>query len=254
MFAKKKYGQNFLINENIINDIVQLLDNIKKNDLIIEIGPGKGALTKYLIHKPCNIKCIEIDEDMHRYLDKYESEKCNIIYGDILQVDLKKLIFNYDNIYVIGNLPYYITTPIIDYLIKNINAKKMIFMVQKEVANRFTAEANTKDYGYFTLYLKYYYDVYNEIFVSKNNFNPIPKVDSEVISLNIRKNRPNIDEDKYFKLLKDAFLHKRKTLKNNLINYDFNKIKNILIKYKLNENARAEQLSEEVFMVISKII
>ena len=80
MLAKKKYGQNFLINEKIIKDIVNLLDNVKENDLIIEIGPGKGALTKYLINMPCKIKCIEIDEDMHKYLDRYESEKCSIIY------------------------------------------------------------------------------------------------------------------------------------------------------------------------------
>lgn len=254
MLAKKKYGQNFLINEKIIQDIVQLIDNVQNNDLIIEIGPGKGALTKYLINKPCNIKCIEIDKDMHKYLDKYQSENCNIIYNDILQVDLKNLICNYDNIYVIGNLPYYITTPIIDYLIKNINAKKMVFMVQKEVADRLTAKPNTKNYGYYTLYLNYYYNVYNEIFVCRNNFNPIPKVDSEVISLNVRENIPIVDKEKYFKLLKDAFSHKRKTLKNNLINYDFNKIQNILNKYKLDENVRAEQISEEVFIEISKII
>ena len=88
MLAKKKYGQNFLINEKIIKDIVNLLDNVKENDLIIEIGPGKGAITKYLIKMPCKIKCIEIDEDMHKYLDKYESDKCSIIYKDILQVNI----------------------------------------------------------------------------------------------------------------------------------------------------------------------
>lgn len=254
MLAKKKYGQNFLINEKIIKDIVNLLDNVKENDLIIEIGPGKGALTKYLINVPCKIKCIEIDEDMHKYLDKYESDKCSIIYKDILQVNLKELANNFNNICIIGNLPYYITTPIIDNLIKNLNAKKMIFMVQKEVADRFAACPNTKDYGYYTLYLNYYYNVKKEIYVSKNNFNPIPKVDSEVISLNIRENRPNINEKKYFTLLKDAFSHKRKTLKNNLVNYNFKIIKDILIKYNLNENVRAEQISEDVFIEISKII
>ena len=254
MLAKKKYGQNFLINEKIIKDIVNLLDNVKENDLIIEIGPGKGALTKYLINMPCKINCIEIDEDMHKYLDKYESDKCSIIYKDILQVNLKEITNNFNNIYIIGNLPYYITTPIIDNLIKNLNAKKMIFMVQKEVAERFTAWPNTKDYGYYTLYLNYYYNVKKEIYVSKNNFNPIPKVDSEIISLNIRENRPIIDEKKYFSLLKDAFSHKRKTLKNNLVNYNFNIIKDILIKHNLDENVRAEQISEDVFIEISKII
>lgn len=254
MLAKKKYGQNFLINEKIIKDIVNLLDNVKENDLIIEIGPGKGALTKYIINLPSKIKCIEIDEDMHKYLDKYESDKCSIIYKDILQVNFKEITNNFNNIYIIGNLPYYITTPIIDNLIKNLNAKKMIFMVQKEVAERFTACPNTKEYGYYTLYLNYYYNVKKEIYVSKNNFNPMPKVDSEVISLNIRENRPIIDEKKYFSLLKDAFSHKRKTLKNNLVNYNFNIIKDILIKHNLDENVRAEQISEDVFIEISKII
>lgn len=254
MLAKKRYGQNFLINEKIIKDIVNLLDNVKENDLIIEIGPGKGALTKYIINLPSKIKCIEIDEDMHKYLDKYESDKCSIIYKDILQVNFKEITNNFNNIYIIGNLPYYITTPIIDNLIKNLNAKKMIFMVQKEVAERFTACPNTKDYGYYTLYLNYYYNVKKEIYVSKNNFNPMPKVDSEVISLNIRENRPIIDEKKFFTLLKDAFSHKRKTLKNNLVNYNFNIIKDILIKHNLDENVRAEQISEDVFIEISKII
>ena len=181
MKAKKKYGQNFLKNEEIIKN---------ENDLIIEIGPGRGALTKYLIKKNCDLVCIEIDTDLKFYLDKYQSKKCKIIYEDILKVDFKEITKNYQNIYVVGNLPYYITSPIIEHLINNIKSKKMVFMVQKEVADRYSAKVNTKEYGYFTLFLNFYYEVNNEIFVSKNNFDPIPKVDSEVISLSLKDSNP----------------------------------------------------------------
>ena len=176
MKAKKNYGQNFLKNDEIIKNITDLV-NPNENDLIIETGPGRGALTKYLIKKNCDLVCIEIDTDLKFYLDKYQSKKCKIIYEDILKVDFKEITKNYQNIYVVGNLPYYITSPIIEHLINNIKSKKMVFMVQKEVADRYSAKVNTKEYGYFTLFLNFYYEVNNEIFVSKNNFDPIPKVD-----------------------------------------------------------------------------
>ena len=121
MKAKKKFGQNFLINDTIIYKIISLL-NANDNDLIIEIGPGKGALTKELNQLNSKLLCIEIDEDMKPYLSKY-----NVIYDDILKLDLNEIIskYNYDNLYIIGNLPYYITSPIIEKLIKsNLNIKK----------------------------------------------------------------------------------------------------------------------------------
>ena len=128
MKAKKKYGQNFLKNEEIIKNITDLV-NPNENDLIIEIGPGRGALTKYLIKKNCDLVCIEIDTDLKFYLDKYQSKKCKIIYEDILKVDFKEITKNYQNIYVVGNLPYYITSPIIEHLINNIKSKKMVFVI-----------------------------------------------------------------------------------------------------------------------------
>ena len=251
MKAKKKYGQNFLKNEEIIKNITDLV-NPNENDLIIEIVPGRGALTKYLIKKNCDLVCIEIDTDLKFYLDKYQSKKCKIIYEDILKVDFKEITKNYQNIYVVGNLPYYITSPIIEHLINNIKSKKMVFMVQKEVADRYSAKVNTKEYGYFTLFLNFYYEVNNEIFVSKNNFDPIPKVDSEVISLSLKDKVPDINPEKYFAFLKECFSHKRKTLKNNIISYDYEKIMNVLNKYGLTESVRAEQISEDIFIEIFK--
>lgn len=251
MKAKKYYGQNFLKNEEIIKNITDLVKPTE-NDLIIEIGPGRGALTKYLTQKTCDLVCIEIDTDLKVYLDKYQSKKCKIIYEDILNVDLKEITKAYQNVFVVGNLPYYITSPILEYLINNIKTQKMVFMVQKEVADRYSGKVNTKDYGYFTLFLNFYYEVNKEIFVSKNNFDPVPKVDSEVISLSLKDKVPDINQEKYFAFLKECFSHKRKTLKNNIVSYDFEKIMNVLNKYGLTESVRAEQIREDIFIEIFK--
>lgn len=252
MKAKKSLGQNFLKNDTIINEIVSLF-NVTENDLILEIGPGRGALTKKLIDLPSNLICIEIDKDMHMFLDQYESNKCHIIYEDILNIDLNKLLASYEfnNLYIVGNLPYYITSPIITKIIDSkINALEMAFMVQNEVADRFCSLPKHREYGYITLFINYHYNVSKEIFVSKENFNPIPKVDSAVIKLVKRNNNYTIDDEKYFQFLKDAFKFKRKTLKNNLQGYDFNRVLPILEENGLSVNARPEEISEEVFIKI----
>ena len=254
MKAKKRFGQNFLNNDTIINKIVSLF-NVIENDLIIEIGPGRGALTSKLIKLPSKLLCIEIDEDMHKYLDKYESDKCHINYADILQTNLKKILtgYQYQNLYVVGNLPYYITSPIMEYIIEsNINAQEMVFMVQKEVAKRYSASVGTKDYGYMTLFLNFYYDVTYEIDVTKDNFNPIPKVDSAVIKLTKKDKIYDLDIERYFKFLKTAFQFKRKTLKNNLSSYDFSLVKPILEKYSLPDTVRPEEINQDIFIEIFK--
>lgn len=252
MKAKKSLGQNFLIDQKIIEKIISFL-NAKEEDLIIEIGPGTGALTKYLKEKNCSIICYELDEDLKPYLNKLEDNKTKVIYNDILKSNIKDDIknINYNNLYIVGNLPYYITTPIIKYIIDSeIDVKEMIFMVQDEVADRFTALPKTSSYGSITLYLKYYYNVEKLFKVSKKCFDPVPKVESAVIKFTKRNDKPAIDKDKYFKLVNDSFKQKRKTLKNNLNNYDFDNIKQILFKYNLNDNVRAEEISEEIFMDI----
>ena len=256
MKAKKSLGQNFLIDNNIIKKIGASIP-AKKNDLIIEIGPGQGALTKELKMKNCQIICYEIDEDMRPILAPLENDLVKVHYIDILEAKIKKDIENieYNNLYVVGNLPYYITTKIIKKLInEDLNAEQMIFMVQEEVADRFTALPNTKDYGSITLYFKYFFNLEKLFRVSKHCFNPVPKVESAIIAFRKRVDILDVDKDKYFKLITDSFKMKRKTLKNNLSNYDFSKILPILNKYGLTERVRAEEIPEEVFAEISKVI
>ena len=256
MKAKKSLGQNFLIDNNIKKKIGASIP-AKKNDLIIEIGPGQGALTKELKMKNCQIICYEIDEDMRPILAPLENDLVKVNYIDILEAKIKKDIENieYNNLYVVGNLPYYITTKIIKKLInEDLNAEQMIFMVQEEVADRFTALPNTKDYGSITLYFKYFFNLEKLFRVSKHCFNPVPKVESAIIAFRKRVDILDVDKDKYFKLITDSFKMKRKTLKNNLSNYDFSKILPILNKYGLTERVRAEEIPEEVFAEISKVI
>ena len=253
---KKTLGQNFLKDDNIVNKIVNATE-YKKNNLVIEIGPGAGSLTKKLLPKVDKAILYEIDTRLERILNKELAEYDNytIIFDDFLNRNVNDDLSNYcfDNLYIVANLPYYITTPIISKIIEEkIPACEIVIMIQKEVADRYSAKVNTKEYGYFTLFLNFYYEVNNEIFVGKNNFDPIPKVDSEVISLYLKEEVPNINVEKYFSFLKECFSHKRKTLKNNIISYDYEKIMNVLNKYGLTESVRAEQISEDIFIEIFK--
>ena len=250
MKAKKKFGQNFLVDKQVLNNIGEVV-NATEEDLIIEIGPGMGALTKILKKKNSNLVCFEIDNDLIPILKSLEDNKTKIINEDILKVDFKKIIkgYTYNKLYIVGNLPYYITTPIIKHIIEsNIPVDEMIFMVQNEVADRFTSLPGNKEYGSITLYLKYYYNLEKLFVVHKTSFSPAPKVESAIIRLKKRNNLPSIDTDKYFKLINDAFKQKRKTLKNNLSNYDFNKIHEVLTKNNFPDNVRAEELSEDIFI------
>lgn len=256
MKAKKSLGQNFLIDNNIINKISDSI-TANKEDLIIEIGPGMGALTKVLKNKGTNIICYEIDTDMKPYLNKLTDDKLSVIYGDILNANIKEDIkdIKYNNLYIVGNLPYYITTSIIKFLINDdLPIHEMIFMVQEEVADRFTANYGTKDYGSITLFLKYHFNVEKLFKVSKKCFNPVPKVESAIIKFSERLNKLDIDKEKYFEIINESFKMKRKTLKNNLSKYDFEKVKEVLNKYNLSDTIRAEELSEEIFVEITKVL
>lgn len=257
MKAKKRYGQNFLIDNNIIKKITDEVSS-SSSDLIIEIGPGKGALTKELKKKDSYIIAYEIDTDLVRTLEKLENEKVKVIFKDILTTNIKEDInnINYSDLYIVGNLPYYITTPIIEHIIKqNLLFKKFTIMVQKEVADRFMAKPKSKDYGYITLVLKYFFDTFKVCDVSKYSFNPVPKVESAVISFIPKENKEKIDVDKYFDFLKIIFRQKRKTLKNNVSNiYNWDKIIKVLVKYNISESCRAEELEEQVILDIFKSI
>lgn len=251
---KKKFGQNFLQDNNIIRKIVETA-NIEKDSLIIEIGPGRGALTKYLVEK-AQVLAYEIDIELKDYLEKeFENSTVDFIFEDFLQRNVKEDIkkYKYNKLYVVANLPYYITTPIITKLIEEqIDLEKMVVMVQKEVGERFSATKGTKDYSSITVFLNYFFKIKKEFIVSKNAFIPKPNVDSIIISLNKKENKPKvINEDSFFKLVRDSFRQKRKTLKNNLKEYDFEKIYEILKKYNISESVRAEELPLEVFVEIS---
>ena len=255
---KKKFGQNFLRNNIIPKRIISAAD-IKKDSLVIEIGPGAGIMTKLLATNP-NVKQVlayEIDTSLEEILDinLMGLDNIDIIYDDFLNRDIKSDIkkYKYTNLYVVANLPYYITTPIITKLIEeDLNIEKLVIMIQKEVADRYSAKPNSKDYGSITVFLNYYFDIKKEFVVSRNCFNPRPNVDSMVISLNKKKHVYNVkNTDTFFQLVKDSFKFKRKNLRNNLKGYDLDKISNILAKHSLDLTTRAEDLPIEVFVDIS---
>jgi len=247
---KKKFGQNFLIDKDKTQRIVDLI-NANEDDLIIEIGPGAGALTKRLVKKKAKLICYEIDEDTKEYLLPLENDKTKIVYKDFLTANVKEDIkdIEYKNLYIVGNLPYYITTPIIEKIIKEeVNVKKMVFMVQKEVGERFASKPNTREYGSITVFLNYYFNIKQEFIVGRKCFNPSPNVDSVVISLNQKAERKQVDMKKFDRLVRDSFQFKRKNLRNNLKNYDLEKINEILSDYKLDITHRAEELDYTIFV------
>lgn len=250
---KKSLGQNYLKDEKVLKDIANAIET-KEEDLIIEIGPGQGALTKYLVEKPGHVICYEIDDRVYPYLKKYESDKCRIVMQDFMTIDFFADIkdYNYDNLYFIANLPYYITTPIIEKILSFKKAKAMVFMVQKEVANRLAAKPKSKEYGSLTVYLNYYYDIIKLFEVNRNLFDPVPNVDSAVVLFQEHeKNFEVKNEELLFALIKDSFKMKRKNIRNNLRGYNLEVIEKVLIKYNLDLNARAEELSLDIFIDIA---
>lgn len=256
--AKKKFGQNFLIDKSVLIKIIDNLD-IKKDDLIIEIGPGKGALTKYLKLFKTNIICYEIDKDLDRYLDSFKDDKTKILYKDFLDADIKSDIENikYNSLFIVANLPYYITTPIIEKIIKSgIDVKESIFMVQDEVADRLCASPGSRSYGYISVILDYYYERKKLFKVLRNSFDPIPNVDSAIIKLEKRKENIYVKDIKYFEnFVKNAFLMKRKNLKNNLKKYDLKTIEKVLNDYSLSLDDRAEKVPIKAFVdIVNELI
>ena len=253
---KKKFGQNFIVDENIINSIINK-SNIDKNTLVIEIGPGAGSLTYKLAQHSKSVLCYEIDNTLRDVLDYNlnEFDNIKIKYEDFLKSnvldDLKE--YEYKKLYVIANLPYYITTPIIIKIIEDsIPVDKICVMVQKEVGDRFKAQPGSKDYGSLSVYINYYFNVKKLIDVSRNVFLPKPNVDSIVVEFS-KKNLINkaSDEKIFFKLIRDSFSQKRKTIKNNLKNYDLELLESVLKKYGFDLGVRAEYLSVDVFIDIA---
>ena len=255
---KKKFGQNFLQDKNIIRKIVDVASPTDK-DLIIEIGPGSGALTEVLTERAKTIS-YEIDTELKDILEEKfgNNDNSTIIYDDFLNRNVKKDIENYEyeKLYVIANLPYYITTPIIEKIInEKLDIEKMVLMVQKEVGDRFTSKEGTKEYSSITVYLNYYFDLKKEFIVTKNAFYPRPNVDSMIISLSRKKEylKPH-NEELFLKLVRDSFQFKRKTLKNNLREYNWDSIKSYLDENGIKETVRAEELKLSDYIKISDIL
>lgn len=256
---KKQFGQNFIVDENIINSIINKAD-IDSDTLVIEIGPGAGSLTYKLAGSAKNVLCYEIDESVRDILfsnlEGYNNVE--IIFGDFLKAnvidDIKK--YNYNKLYVVANLPYYITTPIIIKLIEDgIPVDKLVVMVQKEVGNRFKAEPKTKDYGSLSVFINYYFDVKKLLDVSRNVFIPKPNVDSIVVEFTKKENKLVVkNEELFFKLIKDSFNQKRKTIRNNLKDYNLEIIENVLKKYSLDLQVRAEALPINIFIDIANAL
>lgn len=255
--ANKKLGQNFLISEEIIDQIIEKA-NVNKEDVIIEIGPGLGSLTAKLLENAKKVIAIELDSNMVKLLQTRFSlyDNFELIENDVLKVNLKEIVDRYESVKVVANLPYYITTPIVMKLLEDkLNLKSITVMVQKEVGERFCAMPNSKDYGAITLSINYYTNPKIIIDVPKENFNPIPEVDSCVINLEIRKNPPvELKNEKlFFNLIKAGFSQRRKTINNSLTCAGKTKeeIKNVLEKLEIPSNLRAENLSIEDFANIS---
>jgi len=215
---KKNFGQNFLIDERVLQKIINSAD-INKNDTIIEIGPGIGTLTAELAKKARKVLAVQIDNTLIPILNDTLSEYNNIeiINADIMKFDIESVIQKYENVKLTANLPYYITTPIImNILEKGLDIKNITVMIQKEVAQRIQAKPSSKDYGSLSLIIQYYCTPHIAANVPRNCFIPRPNVDSAVISL-IPHIKPPVDiknTDMFFKFIKAAFSMRRKTLVN----------------------------------------
>jgi len=265
IFANKSLGQNFLINEEVIRDIVESA-KINKEDLVIEIGPGLGTLTKELIKKAGKVICIELDKRMITILeDRFSEENFKIVNQDVLKVDLRRLIqdekCNLRNVKVVANLPYYITTPIVMKLLEEkLEIESITIMIQKEVADRLACIPGEKYTGAITYSVYYYAEVEKIREVSNTSFIPAPEVTSEVIKLILRK-EPVVevkDEEKLFKLIKSAFMQRRKTLVNSLSQSGMfenkQQILEILKQLGIDEKVRGEELTIEQFALITNKI
>ncbi len=264
--ANKKLGQNFLINDEVIENIIEA-SKINSSDLVIEIGPGLGTLTSKLLEKAGRVVAIELDEKMINILkDRFKLYNNFVLLNeDILKVDLNELIKenidNLENVKIVANLPYYITTPIIMKLLEDrLSIDTITVMVQKEVADRITAKPGDKLSGAITYSVDYYANAEEIVFVDKTSFIPAPEVDSEVIKLKIRKT-PAVEvenEEMFFKVIKASFMQRRKTLVNGLVNSgiinDKEKIKTIFNELGLELNVRGEKLTIEQFANLSNLI
>lgn len=264
--TKKRLGQNFLINPDVISDIIDFA-NITKEDTILEIGAGVGFVTEQLVKYAKKVIAIELDEEAIKELQKIECNNLEIIHNDILKTDLSTL--TEDNIKIVANIPYYITSPIITHLLgeiddlNNKNRSKIIdiiLMVQEEVARRIVAteKSASKQYGLLTILSQFWADCSILRLVGRKSFYPAPKVNSALVSLKVKK-EPKLklsDYSHFRKTIKAAFSQRRKTLKNCLVSsgFDKEKVTKIISEMNMDENIRGEKLSIEQFGKLSELL
>ena len=264
--TKKRLGQNFLINPDVISDIIKF-SGVTKDDVILEIGAGAGFVTEELVKYVKKVIAVELDEEAIKELQKLKCDNLEIIHNDILKTDISSLAG--EKVKIVANIPYYITSPIIAHLLgeiddldnKNRNSiTDIILMVQEEVARRIVATPNSpsKQYGLLTILSQFWADCEIVRLVGRKSFYPAPKVNSALVSMKIRKEPLlNLNDYKFFRrVIKAAFSQRRKTLKNCLVNSGFDKIKvaNALSELNLDENIRGEKLSISDFGRLSELL
>lgn len=261
MYAKKNFGQNFLIDSGVVDKIARSA-MVSENCAVFEIGPGIGALTQYLCEYGKKITCFEIDERIPSVLSDtlQEYDNWNVILQDFLTVDfdayVKECRSNGYDVVVAANLPYYITTPI---LFKLFEAQEKVdaitVMMQKEVADRFIARVNTKDYNALSVISSYRCEMSKVMNVPKNVFMPKPNVDSAVLQFRFKPQTIE-NENEFFELVKACFKQRRKTIYNNLGEYfgDKEKAKQLLVDAQIDEKRRAETLTLEEFMHLYEVM
>lgn len=256
---KKKFGQNFLTDHNILTKITETAD-LSKEVNVIEIGPGIGSLTQYLLEEAAEVMAFEIDKSLIPILEETMAPYDNftLVSEDILKVDLLSEIQKFKNpnlpIKVVANLPYYITTPILMYLIESkIPFSEFVVMMQKEVADRIAARPKTKAYGSLSIAVQYYMEASVAFIVPRTVFIPAPNVDSAILKM-VRREEPLVeveDEEWFFKTMHSSFVHRRKTLMNNM-QAAFGKeskpeIEKLLAQAEISPTIRGEALSIEEF-------
>lgn len=256
---KKKYGQNFLNDQNTVLERIMEVSQVSSDDEVLEIGPGEGALTELLLQRAKKVNCVEIDTDLEKILrKKFDSNpKFNLHMGDILEADLRGIIGA--NTKVVANIPYYITSPIINKLIEHRDLIDEVYlMVQKEVGERVCATSG-KERSVLTLAVEYFGEAEYLFTIPKEFFTPVPKIDSGFIGIKFYKDRrfeSIIDENLFFKYVKGAFSNKRKNIVNNLatLGISKDKIQGVLTDLGISFNERAENLSIEQFIELAKLL
>lgn len=256
---KKKYGQNFLNDQNTVLERIMEVSQVSSDDEVLEIGPGEGALTELLLQRAKKVNCVEIDKDLEKILRKKfdDNPKFNLHMGDILETDLREIIGA--NTKVVANIPYYITSPIINKLIEHRDLIDEVYlMVQKEVGERVSATSG-KERSVLTLAVEYFGEAEYLFTIPKEFFTPVPKIDSGFIGIKFYKDKRFeniIDENIFFKYVKGAFSNKRKNIVNNLatLGISKDKIQGVLTELGISFNERAENLSIEQFIELAKLL